>query len=290
MMRKGFIFIMILSVMIGSAIYGKPLQKITDIYQYNELKIDVGNVYHYITSDIEGKSPMDTFLYVKSKDTIVTYKDYRKILNEVYIITWTFDWDHMMLKHAVAVNPLNNKEFPNIDLSTDAFTDYQKKKYVVNHFRNDMSGKKTNNSRVINLERIPSFDYSFFHFDLQFAMRFLKKGIKSFTIGNVYSRSYNNGTVKYVGDETINGILCQKYYLQMDGILAVIFNSKGYLWLAKDDPRHYAVKYINYQRRNWNWKNFKLELAGIQKMEPKQWDDFVAEKVKEANQELDLKQ
>jgi len=273
----------------GATAFGETDPKISDIFQFDASKIDVGDVYHYTASDIKGRNGMDTFVYVKSKDTLVVIKDYKKVANEFYIINWTFDWNQMMMKHAEAYNPLNNQKLPNIDISTVGQMDYQHRKFTYVHIINDQYGKKKNDSGVLNLIRLPNYDYTFFHFDLQFAMRFLKSNIKSFKMGNFFFIC-NEGSVKYVGNEKVKGIMCRKYKLRLDGILAFILNSRGYIWLAKDDPRHYCVKYINYQRRNWTWGDFKLDLVDIKKMTPAEWDELVAGEIKQANEELDLKQ
>lgn len=262
---------------------------VSAIFRYDESKIDVGSVYHYIASDIAGKNSMNAYLYVQSKDTVSVYKDFSQLYSSIYFINYTMDWNHMMRKTASAYNPLNNKNLPKTELKTEGFpTDFLHHKLKIKSTVTDEKGKPVTTTMIIRYTHEPCYDYSFYHFDLQFAFRFLKPGVTRFMVGNTIGTDYADTRVTFIKEEKVDGIVCRKYELKSLGILATIFNAKGYVWLAKDDPRHYTVKYINYLERTSFWKNFKLQLKDIKKMDQQQWNDFLAKVVVQKNQELNL--
>jgi hypothetical protein len=39
----------------------------------------VGSMYHYIASDVKEKSPIDVYLFIKSKNQLIIYKKYKEI-------------------------------------------------------------------------------------------------------------------------------------------------------------------------------------------------------------------
>ena len=81
-------FLMVLSVLLvlGLTAFAAPQGITTDYFVFDESKMDVGSMYHYIASDIAGKYPMDTFVYVKSRDTIVVYKDYKTLFPDLVLL------------------------------------------------------------------------------------------------------------------------------------------------------------------------------------------------------------
>lgn len=256
-------------------------------FHFDDSKIDVGSLYHYIASDINGKNPIDVYLYIKSKDTIIIYKDYSKTLNEVLIMDYVFDWKHMMGKSYYSYNPLNTKHLPGVGVEYTQTVDFNKKKIKIKSVENNKSGKPMVYNFLINYRKEPCFDYGpTFHFDLQFAFRFLKDSARNFSIGNNVMQRYVESDVKYIKTETINHIICKKYEIKAHGLLGIIFNAKGYLWIADKDPRHYMVKYMNYQQKNKMWRNFKLELWEIKKMSEAEWEHKKNQMIEQANKEV----
>lgn len=149
--------------------------------------------------------------------------------------------------------------------------------------QNNRRGKPVTKTHTLQYKREPFYEYSFFHFDLQFALRHLKDGVNEFVVGNTFVFKSGEMIIKYAGEETINGIPCRKYEHRTQGFLAKLLGARGYIWLAKDDPRHYTVKYTSNLWRNPKWKNFCLQLKEVKKMEPSEWEAFVQELVAEAN-------
>ncbi|HEX3045683.1 MAG TPA: hypothetical protein VHY08_13075 [Bacillota bacterium] len=258
--------------------------KISDVFLYDEARMDVGSVYHYIGSDIEGNNGIDFYIYVQSKDSIVVYKGYDKLIpGSVYVINTTFDWEHMMRSKIEATNPLNNT-LPQVEIGTKLNVNFKEKKVSISYTRNDESGKPKLNNSNYKYKVEPCFDYGFFHFDLQFALRFLKEGVDIFRVSSTYSGIVAESEIKLLKDETVNNIPCKKYEIRGLGILAEAYNVKGQVWIAKNDPRHYTVKYLNYVQKDNFWPNFRLELVDIKTMDAEQWKDFVKQLLAKANQ------
>ncbi|HEY8391817.1 MAG TPA: hypothetical protein VIL83_03725 [Capillibacterium sp.] len=101
-------------------------------------------------------------------------------------------------------------------------------------------------------------------------------------MGNTFAGKYSEMLIKEVGEETVNGIPCRKYEHRTQGMLAKVMRAWGHLWLAKEDPRHYTVKYTCNMMRNNKWKNFAMQLKGIKRMEEKEWEVLLQERVVEA--------
>jgi len=49
----------------GLTLMAAPPEVSTAYFAFDPARIDVGNMYHYIASDLEGNFPMDTYIYVK---------------------------------------------------------------------------------------------------------------------------------------------------------------------------------------------------------------------------------
>lgn len=267
----------------GATVFAAPQDGGTDCFQFDPSRMDVGSMYHYVASDQKGKHPMDTYVYVKSLDTIVVYKDYRQILDRVIIVEGKFNWDYMMVEGLHAYNPLKDLTRPREEIETIGQIDFTRNVFVTKATQNNRRGKPVTKTHTLQYKREPFYEYSFFHFDLQFALRHLKDGVNEFVVGNTFVFKSGEMIIKYAGEETINGIPCRKYEHRTQGFLAKLLGARGYIWLAKDDPRHYTVKYTSNLWRNPKWKNFCLQLKEVKKMEPSEWEAFVQELVAEAN-------
>lgn len=99
-------------LLFGVTIFAAGQERVTEYFKFDPSRMDVGNMYHYVASDQKGKHPMDTYVYVKSLDTIVVYKDYRQILDRVIIVEGKFNWDYMMVEGLHAYNPLKDLTRP----------------------------------------------------------------------------------------------------------------------------------------------------------------------------------
>lgn len=285
-MKRRVITLFLVLLIFGATVFAAPQDGGTDCFQFEPSRMDVGNMYHYVASDLDGKYPMDTYLYVKSPDTIVIYKDYPQIFPDqglVFIVEIKFNWDYMMAERLYARNPVNDLTIPKQEIESIGEIDFTRKVFNIKATVNDQQGKPVTKTYILEYEREPFYDYSLFHIDLQFALRHLKEDVKKFMVGNTYAAKYGELIIEYVGEETINGIPCRKYEHRTQGILAKLLGAWGYIWLAKDDPRHYTVKYTSNLWRNPKWKNFCLQLKEVKKMEPSEWEAFVQELVAEAN-------
>lgn len=285
-MKRRIITLFLALLLFGLTVFAAPQGVSTEYFEFDPSRLDVGSMYHYVASDLTGKYPMDTYVYVKSLDTIAIYKDYPQIAPDqglVFIVEDEFNWDYMMTERVYAYNPLNDLTIPNQEIESLGQIDFVRKVFDIKATANDGRGKPVTKTFILNFEREPFYDYSLFHIDLQFALRHLKDGVKKLMVGNTFAARYNEMIIEYVGEETINGIPCRKYEHRSQGILAKLLGARGYIWLAKDDPRHYTVKYTSQLRRNATWKNFCLQLKEIRKIKPEEWEAFVQELVAEAN-------
>lgn len=282
-MKRRVMTLFLVLLNFGVTVFAAPQDGGTDCFQFDPSRIDVGSMYHYVASDQKGRHPMDTYVYVKSLDTIVVYKDYRQILDRVIIVEGKFNWDYMMVEGLHAYNPLKDLTRPREEIETIGQIDFTRNVFVTKATQNNRRGKPVTKTHTLQYKREPFYEYSFFHFDLQFALRHLKDGVNEFVVGNTFVFKSGEMIIKYAGEETINGIPCRKYEHRTQGFLAKLLGARGYIWLAKDDPRHYTVKYTSNLWRNPKWKNFSLELKEVKKMEPSEWEAFVQELVAEAN-------
>jgi hypothetical protein len=77
-------------IVVLSAVY-VPAQDTTGAFRYRPAKIDVGTVYHYLKTNIDGTTPEHVSIYVAARDRIESYKFHPKGSRAGLVIA-TMDW------------------------------------------------------------------------------------------------------------------------------------------------------------------------------------------------------
>lgn len=277
-MKKTSWLLLFMILIAVNTTYANQPRTISENFKFTSSKMDVGTMYHYIVSDIQGATPISIYIYVKSKDTVIIYRDYTPYVNNIVLLqTVKFNWNYMMAQEINGVNPLDSSKihFHNFG-STVNFS----KKAII--FRQTAQNEYV---ALAHYRSEPCYSYLNYHIDLQFALRFLKKPENGATITDYFVDQAREAQIHYLNDETIKGINCRKYELKRLGILATLFSPKAYFWLAKNDARHYTVKYVNYIPLE-GWKNLKLELINQQRMSVVEWENYIQSLIATANSHL----
>lgn len=88
-MKRRVITLFLVFLLFGVTIFAAGQERVTEYFKFDPSRMDVGSMYHYVASDLDGKYPLDTYLYVKSPDTIVIYKDYPQIFpDQAWFSLW----------------------------------------------------------------------------------------------------------------------------------------------------------------------------------------------------------
>jgi hypothetical protein len=131
----------------------------------------------------------------------------------------------------------------------------------------------------------PVHNYNFDLASLNFAFRHLTNPVGQFEIGVHMPRfdMLHLGRFEYVGkakiqyqaEESCHDVTCRKYTLSGEAFADEI----GYLWVNKE--RGYFEKVEVPVRDNPGWKDFKLELTGVDRMSEEKWSAFVQRRTEE---------
>lgn len=271
---------LLLLTLFVSPTYGNQSPKTIKNLAFDPGKMDIGTRYHYLATNTDNTNPVHIYVYVKSSDTLIIYRDYSGLNPKLALLqTVKFNWDYMMAEAINGVNPLNPQKInyfkvgstANFAKKTITFRESAQTDYVVlDHYANE-----------------PCYSYETFHIDLQFALRFLSNPKEPIVLNDYFYDQIREARVRYLYDEEVNGNYCRKYEMQRLGILADLLDiPKAYFWLARDDSRHYTVQYINFSPRDGIWPCFKMELMDMRWMSAGEWDDFVNSAVVQANSRL----
>lgn len=288
MNRKWTVVIVLAFLILGVTVWlgGAERKKVlevgdSDVFRYaSDGVVDVGSLYHYHYSTIDGKQKHDLYMYIKEEKQIQYLAAAYSIYQGLHLFTLTFQ-EHLVV-NALAENLLQDLKLPSSVVKSEGIYDYEKKQFSTKQIVWDKRGERKIGGGVLPFRIIPTFEYSMEGMDLGHTFRFLDEQAKELLVGLSVMGQCVDMDVRYANDEMIGGIMTRKYHLRGRGILAKLFKVGIDVWIARDDPRRYMVKYVGYLRRYPYFEDVKIELQGVSKMKNTEWEQFLADQVKKA--------
>lgn len=243
----------------------------------NNKKIDIGSLYIYENTDYKGNNPYYEYLYISDLDEIEYVRDLYNIDIGLLHYKSFINWDYFMI---------SREEFTNILVPS-----------VKKHYKSGVTTKRFNKKgfdyRLINIEKgKEKTEEGFYAINKLSEFPYLNSGNCTPDIG-LFFRFYNpdssNNTISIVDvwqkayvyeviqekDEVVEGTLCIKYRLKPTGAFAKILDKDGYVWLAKNDPRNYVVKFKLNLRISFEQVNEMVTLKEIKSLSRTEWEDFI---------------
>lgn len=246
-----------------------------DLFVFDQNKIDVGSLYYYTSvgvGDVTGEV-CDYYIYVKAENVIETLFTYKNP-TVVYHYILEYDWDYFMPKsrEIKCLNPVEKipSNFIIRHLRTvDNFHDYYWQ----------CEGKSRNKKGVINsyvektkYKRLPTFEKTT---ELALGMKFFNQQQKKFEVGYYRSGLYFDLTGENLGQDIVNGVVCQKYKFTGKGLLAALFGKSFYIWIAADEPCN-IVRIEDYNDVGSYYPNGQiLELQWTKKVSVADWEALI---------------
>ncbi len=243
----------------------------TDQFQYHPECIQVGAVYHYKKSNIDGTETANVWLCVASLTHIEVFKIYPGSAATTSV-TSDMDWSLFSPSALFSydIHP-DHTRTPVIDAHLLPGDQYQFHVY-------DLLWSRPRDT-FAPIGHYPVHNYNFDLASLNFSFRHLIDPTRDFEIGvqmpwfdfiHLGEMEYlDTARIHYLGEEACHTTVCRKY-----SISGGPFGSNpGTLWV--NEAGGYFEKVEIPLRDNPSWKDFKLELTGIDQMSIGQWNQFI---------------
>ncbi len=240
-------------------------------FKYQPEKINIGTVYHYTKSNLDGSNPARIYIRVMDNENLDVWK-FEEHNYDAAHVTAHMNWESFSadrIQSWIATSDGNEEEQATLISSYDnsAFS-------IAWHGQ----------SETIQIGYYPVHVYNFDFISLNFILRHWSEPQGEMEIG-IVQPNFNpdipgvikyEGTVKlkYICDEERNGYPCRKYSVNGDGIQ----NQQGLIWL--DRTSMHAVDMEIPIPDNPSWNSFKFELVSIQEMSVEAWRQFMDEEIK----------
>ncbi len=243
----------------------------TDQFQYQPDRIEIGTLYHYTKSNTDGSKPVKIALYVASLERIEAFKMDPKAEAPDLVIA-TMDWALFSpgTIESYRVQSDGSRQMV-VKESLQAGNRYQS--YIANLLW--IRGKTFSGP----IGHYPVHNYNFDLASLNFTFRHLINPTQDFEIGlempcfdlvHMAKPVYlGKVTIHYLGEEACHENVCRKY--KIGG--SAFGRRQGYLWVNKEGD--YFEKVEIPVPDNPAWKDFKLELTGIEFMDEKGWAQYI---------------
>lgn len=235
----------------------------TDRFKYRPDRVEVGTVYHYTKSNLDGSKPITVSIFVTAKDRLEVMKAEEGLTDSAHVIA-EMDWNTFSatrLDAGVILKDGSREARAVLQLSTG---------------ENSVFVKVAGMEKTVAVGHYPFHIYNFDFVSLNFILRHLVDPKAGFEIGvgdptfdeNIFAYK-GKASFQYVGDERLHGVECRKYRITGEA-----FGGKeGAIWVNK--KKGYAEKIEIPVRDNPDWKDFKFELKAIQKMSPDEWKKYM---------------
>ncbi len=271
---RNFLFALFFISLPAAAAFTEPADPST-IFKWDDKQMDVGYFYHYSWTDMAGKSaPNDYYLYM-ADETHMQYlqNSYTgKGSRAIDLVTNTVDPLNFRYSGEDIVNLL-----PDTDKSYRTYRgeyDYAKGKITYTGILIEKGMDKKVNDAV-DLPKGINIFYNQLGSDIGLLYRMIPENGRPFTVNFIDTlRTVHEAVVRHEKDEMVGGILCHKYLIEGQGVIAKVANSGGALWMAADDTVHYMVQFRMNVRVNWDLANMGVKLAERKKMSPAEWKAF----------------
>lgn len=242
-------------------------------FHYRPQAIRVGEVAHYVKSNLDGSKPARVSIFVVAPELLEVAK-VEKGVNDAAWVRAHFDWRLFTadrLDAAVIKLDGSVEERAQLDLDRGAGL-----------VRVSVGGRTGSAA----WGQLPFHLYNFDLTSLNFAWRHLDDPKSPFTIGILDPTFKMEGDVVlyrgaarvvYRREETLHGKTCRLYSIKGPGIGGV----EGSIWA---DPKGGWLEKIEIPfPDNPDWTSFKLELEGTETMTPESWKKFIADSLAKEN-------
>lgn len=236
------------------------------VYKFDESKIPVGNVYHYLKTNVDGSQPEYVSTFIASRDRIESFKYHEKGMRAGLVIA-ELDWTNFMARRLESWQVFSRRErrlFATLTFDAAARTAAIT---VPSGKDPEISKMGTFPVHLYNFD-LASLNVTFPH--LADPRQAFRVGIADPTFASGPSFEYKGElAITYERDEPHDGIETRRYRAAGDGI-----GGRGTIWVGKSDGHIVDMEFD--VANNPEWKSFKLKLSKIEKMTSEQWRDFIA--------------
>lgn len=261
------------AALLGLAAGPSPVGSSLDAFGYRPEKIRVGEVAHYLKSNLDGSKPTRVSIFVAAKDRLEVAKVEKGVIDAAWVRAH-FDWKLFTSDRMEAA-------VVNLDGSIEerAVFAVDRAKGVVDVSVGDRKGSAA-------WRQAPFHVYNFDFTSLNFAWRHLIDPKAPFTIGIIDPTFQKDGPlvfyrgdarIVYTGEDEIRGKTCRSYRISGEGIggtTGTIWWNPGSGWLERIEIPF---------RDNPDWNSFRLELQSVETMTPGAWKKFIADSLAKAN-------
>ena len=247
----------------GAIAQQKAATSSTARFKYQPDKIEVGTVYHYTKSNLDGSKPITVSIFVTAKDRLEVTKAEEGNIDSAHVIA-EMDWNKfsaVRLNAGVILKDGSRQQRVTLELSTKD---------------DSVLIKVAGREKIVAVGHYPFHIYNFDFVSLNFIFRHLVDPKSGFEIGigdptfdeNIFAYK-GKASFQYVGDEKLHGVDCHKYRVGGEAF----GGREGAIWVNK--KRGHVENIEIPVRDNPDWKDFKFELKAIQKMTPEEWKEFM---------------
>ncbi len=238
-----------------------------EAFAFDESKIPVGSVYHYVKSNTDGSKPERVSFYVPDRETIEAFKVREPKPQSAGHVLATMDWMRFVATRLESRQMTRGGAERGV-----AVAEYSP---MTRSLSVEINGIPPN---TISIAHLPFHVYSFDLGSLNLAFRYLKNPLSSFKVGIANPTYAEKGiifeylgevTVTYVGDEERESIPCNKYKVEGAGFK----NRGGFIWVDQKEA-HIVDMEISLPNHP-EWVTYKLKLLSKSTMKPDDWRAFM---------------
>ena len=244
-----------------------------DRFRLDPTRIVVGEVAHYVKSNLDGSKPTRVSIFVAGLDTLEVAKVEEGVIDAAWVRAH-FDWTLFTADRLQA-------GVINLDGSVEERATFgvDRAKGIVTVTVGDRKGSAA-------WKQLPFHVYNFDFTSLNFAWRMLVDPKAPFSIGIIDPTFKPEGDpifyrgaakIEYQRDEALHGKTCRLYRISGPGL----GGKTGSIW---EDPKSRWLEKVAIPfPDNPEWKSFRLELQRVETMTPAAWKAFVADSLAKAN-------
>lgn len=237
-------------------------------FSFRPERVRVGQVYHYLKTNIDGTHPEHVSVYVAAKDRIESFKYHPPRAGRAALVIAEMDWKLFSAKRLESwqVWKDERKLFATLDYNHSDST------VTVNI---PATGRPA--ERVL-IGHVPFHVYNFDLASLGFAFPHLARPRDSFTVGIADPTFKDAGPlfhykgearVSYAGEQWRGGVRCRKYRIDGEGLEG----RGGFLWVNK--VRGHVEDIEIALPDNPEWQSFKFRLTRTERMTRARWEAFI---------------
>ncbi|MCJ7622238.1 MAG: hypothetical protein MUO76_01955, partial [Anaerolineaceae bacterium] len=246
------------------------------LFKYQPEKIDVGQIYHYIKSNLDGTNPAKVSIYIASKSHIEVLKVEPESEVLAYV-TADMNWENFSADHLLAWHIL-----PDGKLSPQVVSALSVKDHTFTIWRGTAAYPAP-------VRHYPIHNYNFDFISLNFVFRHLIDPYQDFEIGIVepnwdlvmspgFDESGENSEVflytgkakvEYLGDDIYRDVECHKYRISGKGLR----DQEGFIWVNREKGYFENLEHPHPDNPVWDSLNMELQSTGF--MSTGDWHKYI---------------